>query len=82
MRQNAVHAASSAGSRKTLHIFLCATGSDIPNAQTAYAEMVDGGEIHPDARAMVILANGYRDALSPPAPPTLVGDVKVHVVRV
>ena len=74
-------AAPSVCSSRALHIFRVATGSDIPDAQTAYAKMVDGGEIHPDARVMVIVASGYRGALSPPRPPALVRDVVVHVVR-
>ena len=81
MRQNAVHAAPPAGSCTTLHIIRVALSPEIPNAQSLYADLVDEGEIHPDARAMVITGSGYRGALSPPQGPTAVHDVKVHVVR-
>ena len=45
-----------------------------------YERLVERGEINPAARAMFIAANGYRGALSPPQGPTVVHDVKDHVV--
>jgi hypothetical protein len=80
MRPDAVRAAPSVGSRKTLHIFRIASTEDIPDATTHYERLVERGEINPAARAMFIAANGYRGALSPPQGPTAVHDVKDHVV--